>query len=378
MLGQATEQPILSVLGFGGALFHVLSHALFKGLLFLSAGAVFHGTGVDDVERLGGLARRDQRNAALFGIGCVAICALPPLNGFVGEFLIYSGLLRAASFDSLLIAVFALVGVVALALVGGLALAGFSKLFGVMFLGEPRDKSVHTHATPPAMLAGMAVLAAGCLVVALGAPLLGDFLRSPLAVLAGGRLAGGTPLDTSLVPLAWVSGMFLVAIGVIGALLALRRRMHMPRLAVEGQGTWGCGYAWGTPRMQYTGSSYGWKLSCGFRSLLRTRRQVTRPEGCFATQGSLASQTTDVVLHSAYQPMFRTIARTCERLWPLQHGRIQLYLMYIVVTLLIVFAAEAWLSPFSSGKPDEPTTAAAVPQLAAETPGNAGKGVRIP
>lgn len=378
MLGQATQQPILTVLGFGGALFHVLNHALFKGLLFLSTGAVLHETGVDDIERLGGLARRDPMNAALFATGCAAICALPPLNGFVGEFLIYSGLPRAASFHSLLVAAFALIGMVALALIGGLALAGFSKVFGIMFLGEPRDVTAKMHATPVSMLAGISILALGCIVVAIGAPVFGGFLRAPLAVIGGRQLDGSTPLNATLAPLAWVSGLSVVALGVVGALVALRRHWHLPELALERQVTWGCGYASPTPRMQYTGSSYGWKLASSFRTLMQSRRHATRPQGTFATRSSLTTQTADAALQTAYQPAFRAIARLCERLWPLQHGRIQLYLMYIVGTLLRVFAAEAWFSPFSNGKPNEATTSATVMQLLAEMPGSPRKGEPVP
>ncbi|MBI5866628.1 MAG: oxidoreductase [Planctomycetes bacterium] len=359
MLGRATHQPILTTLGFGGALLHVLNHALFKGLLFLSAGAVLRATRVDNVERLGGIARSDPVNAGLFALGCAAICGLPPLNGFVGEFLIYAGLLHGAALNSLLVAASALVGVAALALIGGLALAGFSKLYGVMFLGEPRDAQVRAHATPPFMLAGMAMLALGCIAIAVGARPLGGALSVPLAVIAAPGLDPRAYFDAVLSPLAWVSIMSLLALGAAGALVALRRRSDRPELAVERQSTWGCGYSAPTARMQYTGSSYVWKLAQGFRSLLRPRRLVTQPEGVFATQVSLKTETADAAIALGYQPTFRAVARVCERLWPLQRGRIQQYLMYIVATLLIVFAVEAWLAPFSNESPSkvQPDTA---------------------
>lgn len=378
LLGQATHQPILAVLGFGGALLHVLSHALFKGLLFLSAGAVLHGTGVDDIERLGGLARRDPRNAALFGIGCVAICGLPPLNGFVGEFLIYSGLLRGAGSKSLLVAAFGLVGVAALALIGGLALTGFSKLFGVMFLGEPRDASVRMHATPPSMLSGMFVLALGCVFVALGAPFFGGLLEAPLAAIAGDRVDAHGYLDAVLSPLGWISGMSLLVLGVTGVLVALRRQRRLPELAANPQVTWGCGYPAPTARMQYTGSSYAWELAHSFRGLLRSRRDATWPEGFFATASGLSTQTTDAAVQFGYRPTFLAIARGCRRLWPLQHGRIQLYLMYIVATLLIVFATEAWYSPFSNARQDKPSISEIMPRTAGELSGSPRGGNRAP
>ncbi|MCK6486514.1 MAG: hypothetical protein HUU22_12780 [Phycisphaerae bacterium] len=354
MLGRTTQQPMLEALGFGGALLHVLNHALFKGLLFLSAGAVLHATGVDDIERLGGIARRDPLNAGLFALGCVAICGLPPLNGFVGEFLIYSGLLRGAAADSLFVTAIALVGMAALALIGGFALAGFSRLFGVMFLGEPRDARVHLHATPVSMLAGMAILAFGCIAVALGARLFAGMLSAPLAVVAGAAFDTHASFDAIVAPLVRVSIMSLVALGIASALLAFRRRNVMPAAATDRQATWGCGFATPTARMQYSGSSYIWTLAYSFRSLLRPQRHATRPAGCFTAPVGLETQTADAAFEMGFRPMFRFAARGCERLSPLQHGRIQLYLMYIVATLLIVFAAEAWLSPFSVDSPGKP------------------------
>lgn len=348
MLGRATHQPILTALGLGGALFHVLNHALFKSLLFLSAGAVRHATRVDDIERLGGIARRDPLNAGLFALGCVAICGLPPLNGFIGEFLIYAGLLRGSTFGSPSVATFALFGVTALALIGGLALAGFSKLYGVMFLGQPRDAQVRVHATPMSMLAGMSILAFGCIAIALGARGAGGLLPGPLAVLAP---AGGDTrayCDAALSPLTSVSIVCWTALGAAAALTALRRWRRRPELAADRQTTWGCGYAAPTARMQYTGSSYVWKLVQGFRSLLRPRRHAARPQDCFGAAIRLETHTEDAAIAMGYQPAFRAVARVCERLWPLQRGRIQLYLMYIVATLLVVFAVEAWLSPFSA------------------------------
>jgi NADH:ubiquinone oxidoreductase subunit 5 (subunit L)/multisubunit Na+/H+ antiporter MnhA subunit len=363
MLGRSTQQPILEALGFGGALLHVLNHALFKGLLFLSAGAVLHTTGEDNMERLGGLARRDPVNAMIFAVGCVAICGLPPLNGFVGEFLIYSGLLRGATSSSLLVTTLGTVGVVALALIGGLAVAGFSKLYGVMFLGEPRNAQLRMHSTPASMLMGMALLAIGCIAIAVGARFLGGFLEAPLAVLARPGLNAQVYFDAVQSPLSWISTMSLVAFGGIGALIALRRWRRSSENTGDRQVTWGCGFAAPTARMQYTGSSYIWQLADSFRSLLRPQRAAIRREGCFAEPATLETQTADLALQVGYEPTFRAVARGCERLWPLQQGRIQLCLMYIVATLVIVFAVEAWLAPFAVDVPSGATPVAKVRSL---------------
>jgi len=162
MLGQSVGQPVLIALGYGGALLHVLNHALFKGLLFLSAGAVIHATGTGAIDRLGGLARRSPINAALFLVAAISICGLPPFNGFVSEWLLYGSLFTGASGTSRLLAGVSAMGALSLALMGGLALACFAKVFSVVFLGEPRDASVRAHVTPPAMWIGMAIPALLC------------------------------------------------------------------------------------------------------------------------------------------------------------------------------------------------------------------------
>ena len=137
---------MLIVLGFGGALLHVLNHALFKGLLFLGAGAVVHGTGTREIDHLGGLLKRMPWTAATFLVGAVAISGLPPLNGFVSEFLIFLGAFKGGISTRRPVAVPLLAVIAGLALIGGLAVACFTKAFGIVFLGEPRSEHVsHAH-----------------------------------------------------------------------------------------------------------------------------------------------------------------------------------------------------------------------------------------
>lgn len=374
MLGRSLHQPVVAALGFGGALLHVLNHSLFKGLLFMSAGAVLHGTGVADMERLGGLARRDPFNAGLFAFGCAAICALPPLNGFVGEFLIYSGLVRSAALGTMPVAALALVGVLALALIGGLALAAFAKLFAVLFLGEPRDERVHTHSTPAPMLMGMLLPAAGCAAVAVAAPLVVGLLRAPLTPLLGEAINDHGFNDAAVLPLAWVSAVFVLGLALAGLLVAVRRRLARAEPLAAAPVTWGCGYAAPTARMQYSGSSLVWKLAFAARPVLRVRRTVDAPRGCFAVENALRTEAADPTIDVGYRAIFRAIALGCGRLWPLQHGRIQLYLVYIVATLLLVFAAEAWWSPFSSqpANPGVPAPAAVHARTPAAIAGSGG------
>jgi hydrogenase-4 component B len=356
LLGRSLQQPVLVAFGLGGALLHVLNHALFKGLLFLSAGAVLHDTGTGDMERLGGLAQSTPVNALAFLIGSVAICALPPLNGFVSEFAIYMGILQgvvslSSSYAALLASCAA-----ALTLIGGLALVVFSKTFSVVFLGAQRDRSVCVHTTPASMNAGMLFLALGCVAAAVGS----GALIAPLSTALKPFVVDGSGQAKTFGESLGLVARFLPPLGVLIVvaigLRAIRRRM--PLGGAVG-GTWGCGYAFPGTTMQYTGSSYAWKMIHSFRHVIRPKRQDPAIVGCFPSQDVLVTVTTDMAQERIYKPVFTGLARMFERLWPLQHGRIQLYLVYIVATVLIVFLVEGWSARFPAHKNDGATRPAA-------------------
>src|SRR5262249_33192229 len=149
------------ILGLAGALLHVWNHALFKALLFLSAGSVIHAVHSREIDHLGGLAKSMPRTAFCFVAGAVAICGLPPLNGFVSELFIYLGLFRTLTESEGQTYAGAAFAAPALALIGALAVACFVKLYGAVFLGTARSESArHVHESPPAMLGPMGVLVA--------------------------------------------------------------------------------------------------------------------------------------------------------------------------------------------------------------------------
>ena len=148
------------------ALFQLVNHSAFKGCLFLAAGSVQQAAGTRDLDSLGGLARRLPMTAALFGIGALSICALPPFSGFASEWLLLQGFLRGFSAHSAATATALLAGVAALALTGGLTAAAFVKAFGIGFLGQPRTPGAAAAGeAAPSMLAGTALLAVPCVVL---------------------------------------------------------------------------------------------------------------------------------------------------------------------------------------------------------------------
>lgn len=344
MLGRSLGQPALEALGLGGALLHVLNHSLFKGLLFLSAGAVVQDAGTGQMERLGGLARKSPLNGLAFLVGAAAICALPPLNGFLSELLIYTGLLNALTTLPNAHAALAVVALAALALIGGLALAGFSKAFAVVFLGEPRDPTVSVRATPRCMKAGMLLLVGACVLVSAGAIGLAPLLAAAVHPLVPDGADIGA-LRGSLTSLARVAPPLGVFVAIALVLVVARRRMPSGRPAGGAARTWGCGFAAPAARMQYTASSYAWTLIQCFRYLVWPKLCGGAPAGCFPESAQRSTRPTDILVERIYGPLFIGLSRACERLSRLQYGRIQLYLGYIVTTVVLVFLVEAVLRP---------------------------------
>lgn len=340
MIGRSFHMPLLVACGMGGALLHALNHSLFKGLLFMSAGAVIHGTGSGNMEQLGGLAKFSRANGIAFLIGSIAICALPPLNGFLGEYLIYGGLIRGAGNLPLAYAAIAGAAVAVLALTGAIAMVVFSKTFAVVFLGQPRNPDIEVHATPLTMNLGMAMLAVACLAVV---PLSGFIAPALGTVMQVGSSDASTSIQEVNIQMVSLMKPMLVLLLVAVFLWAIR--LLMP--SGSRNSTWGCGYAQPNSAMQYSGSSYSWKLITAFRQVARPRRRIvaSSPE-YFPGPSSLETVHEDLALDRMYRPSFIGIQNLFEKLWPLQHGRIQLYLVYIVGTILLVFLVEAWLAPF--------------------------------
>ncbi len=338
IVGLSQGAPVIMVLGFAGALLHVLNHAFFKGLLFLGAGSVLHGAGTLEISRLGGLLRRMPMTGALFIAGAAAISGLPPLNGFVSEFLIYLGAFEGGVSGNYTIAVPSLVLIAGLALMGGLVAALFAKAGGIAFLGEPRSEGAgRSHEAGVAMTLPMSFLAGGCLLIGLLSPWMIGLMGPTLGVIThtggnaidlGAAVAGGT--------LKMVTAAALCLIGFVLIITWARKRLLANRTVKEA-GTWDCGYLQPTARMQYTGASFVQPFMEFFKSLVPVRIKAASPEGLFPQSASFAVEMPDTFKERLYRPIFYGIAKWLEKLKWLQHGRIQLYLLYIVLTLLVLF-----------------------------------------
>lgn len=339
MLGRSFGRPEWIVLGLAGCLLHVWNHALFKSLLFLCAGSVVHATHTRQIDHLGGLAKSMPWTAAMFLIGAVAICGLPPLNGFVSELLVYLGLFRSMITDGASGSAAVIVAPV-LAMIGALAVACFVKVFGAVFLGNARiHASAHAHEAPWSMRGPIAVLAGCCILIGLAPVLVGPILDRVIMAWSPG-LASALPHVATVAPLTEVSilAISLLAGIVVLAIVLARCARVSPRV-----GTWDCGYARPTARMQYTASSFAQTIVTLFRWVLRPRVHRPRVSGAFPRPTDMHSHVDDLVLDRWIIPAGNRLEQWFGWFRRFQRGMTQHYVLYILVAVIVMLCT---LIPF--------------------------------
>lgn len=334
-LGKSSGNQMVAICGVTGALLHTFNHSLFKSLLFFGAGNILSKTHTTSLDALGGLARHMPMTALLFLAGTTAICALPPLNGFVSEFLIYLGMLDGIASGSDTLASAA--GLAALAFIGGVVVLAFTKLYGTVFLGAPRTHEVaEASEVDNFRIAAMALPLAGILFIG---------LFPQAAVGAVTRAAGffvHHPADAAgylLRPaLAAVSRTAWLLLAVAGLLAWLRSRTLRTRSVIKGP-TWGCGFTAPNVRMQYTGESY----SEGLQSIATSLTQNSG-EGSAVGKGEIfpAAHNFDIrhkdrigkLFAAWWVELLRLINKRAMRL---RTGKINHYILFALAFLALVF-----------------------------------------
>ncbi len=343
--------PVAGALGLIAALYHTLNHAVFKGLLFLGAGSILHSRGLRDLNDMGGLIRTMPKTALYFLVGALAISALPPLNGFVSEWLTFQAALQATTLGHSVVRSILPLFAATLALAGALTAMCFVKVYGIAFLGQPREPRHPVRATGahhgdagPLEQIGMAWLAVGC--VALGVLPVGMLLvlnRVTTSLLGSGlsadALASGwlwlvptTPAQASYSPV-----IFLVVIaGVVMLTALLVHRFYHGR--VRRSHPWDCGFPEQTPRMQDTADAFGQPIRHVFGPVYLMKRTLPGPEDA-APRYTLKIE--DRHWYWIYLPVARLAEFVSAQVAFLQRGRISVYLLYSFLTLiaLLVFVA---------------------------------------
>jgi hydrogenase-4 component B len=332
MIAASQGRPEWGVLALAGGLLHVWNHGLFKALLFLGAGSVLHAAGTREMSRLGGLWRTMPWTAGFFTLGAMAICGLPPLNGFVSEWLVFSGLFDAGRHQAGAV-LGAVPAAILLGATGALALACFIKVCGVVVRGAPRPQAAEkTRECGPGMRGAMAVLAGCCLAIGLAPALLWPVLMRVSAVWFG--LAIPPDIPNRLTPLG--TAHVLIALPALAA-GALTYRLLRQRTA-RGL-TWDCGYAGPTPRMQYSAESFAGIITGWFDWILRPEVHADQPKDFFPARASRTSHTPETVLERIVGPCGRAILRLSDLARGFQHGRTQAYIFYLCAAILALTLA---------------------------------------
>lgn len=335
--GQAVGNPAMALLGYSGGLLHVLNHSLFKSLLFFNSGSVYLATHTRNMERLGGLMKRMPWTAVLFLIGSLAICGLPPFNGFISEYLIYMGMFNNLSGATLYHSILLVGSVAALALIGGLAIFCFTKAFGIVFLGEPRtDNAAGAREVRSTMIIPQLVTVALIMLIGLGSPLV---VKPVFEIVARTWNLGALPMVTgaftvNLAQISLAGGIFIV---LLTALL-LYRRYHLARRSVTAGPTWGCGYTAATPKHQYTATSFAYNYNHLAKPLLQTRKEMDEiGEGeIFPHQRSFVSHSEDFFRKVLIDRPADWMATVLKKIAVMQTGQIRHYILYAFLFMLLV------------------------------------------
>jgi formate hydrogenlyase subunit 3/multisubunit Na+/H+ antiporter MnhD subunit len=334
--------PAAGALGLIAALYHTLNHAVFKGLLFLGAGSILHSTRLRDLNQMGGLIRSMPATAFHFLVGALAISALPPLNGFVSEWLTFQTALQAPLLEHGVVRSLLPLFAATLALAGALTAMCFVKVYGVAFLGQPRVENHPTGDAGPMERLGLAWLSAGCFVLGLFPAAMLHTLNQVGVSLTGHGLSAEA-LDSSwlwLVPTSSAQASYSPLIFLLVVLVVVLLTVRLVRLFYHGRvrraDPWDCGFPEQTSRMQDSADAFSQPIGLVFGPLYEMKRHLPGPED---GAPKYSSKVEDRHWGWLYLPVAHAVEFVSAKVGLLQRGRISTYLLYSFLTLigLLVF-----------------------------------------
>ncbi len=338
MIGLATGNSALSLFGFSGGLLHVFNHSLFKSLLFYNAGSVYQAAHTRNIEHLGGLMKKMPYTSILFLIGSLAICGLPPFNGFISEYLIYLGMFKSLSAANLLQSILILGTIVGLSLIGGLAIFCFTKAFGIVFLGEPRsEKAAAAIEVGKDMIWPQFIIIVFIVLIGLGSVL---FVQPVFSIIS--QSFGLTdiihltlPSLANLSQISIISGVFVLLV----VTLLVYRYYHLKSKPVSFGPTWGCGYTAPSPKMQYSATSYAYNYNHLAKPVLQTKKLMKDigENEIFPEKRTFVSHSDDIFKSLLIDKPVDWISGLLKKIAVMQTGLIQHYILYAFIYMLLVF-----------------------------------------
>ena len=341
-IGVATEQPLLAALGLAAGLFHLLNHAIFKGLLFFGAGSLLYATGTRNIEKMGGLIRVMPITAACFLVGALAISAIPPLNGFVSEWFLYQAMIGAATEGGAMIQILMAVGIVCLAITGALAAACFVKAYGISFLGTSRlGAEREVREVPAPMRSAMLALVAACVCLGIGAPWVVPLLQQVAAAIVSGPalvLSEGIDLVSPLAANAVSTPLLALALGVALVFVFLMKKLLAKGGTALDRDPWACGYL-PEPEMPMLAVSFEATVNTFLAPLYNLRAAIARQSRHFVALFQSTVRGTILVeplgdrwLVDAPSRFIVWLGRQVQRI---EGGNYRVYLGYIVAVLVL-------------------------------------------
>ena len=340
LMGIGSGNSVIIILGFAGALLHTLNHSLFKSLLFFTAGSVYQQTHTRDMEKLGGLIHRMPQTAMFFLIGGMAIGGLPPFNGFVSEFLLYSGILlgiKSIGITYITLMIFSLAG---LALIGGISMLTFTKSFGTIFLGNPRT---HLHQQPREVIWGMRLPQYFILIIMLSIGLFPQFYFSIVREIVLSSISvsssGSMVIPASLIESLSSIGKFAILFIILIILIYVVRQRFSGKPSISTGLTWGCGYTAPTARMQYSGKSFSKSLGKLLNFIVLEKKKYKEISGneIFPTERRHSSHYNDFFVTKIINGIVDRLLYSMNYFQFIQNGKIQMYILYGVFFIMLIF-----------------------------------------
>ncbi|HEX7583895.1 MAG TPA: proton-conducting transporter membrane subunit [Prolixibacteraceae bacterium] len=336
-IGLGTNNYLLASLGFAGGLLHTWNHALFKSLLFFTAGNVYQATHTLHIEHLGGLIKKMPQTALLFLIAAIAISGIPPFNGFISEFIIYSGFynwMQGSPLGPLMTIIFS---VLALVLIGGLALLCFTKAFGIVFLGNARHEFHHeVKEVPFLQLLPLYLIAFFIVLIGVFPQFFLNALSQPVQLFTGVPPQMVIPFQETigdiLLPVTLGTWIF---IGIIAVTFVVRKLVMKNRKVAIGS-TWGCAYIAPTEKQQYTAASFVRAYSKLFRPFLSSSKTEEEVKGIFPSGGTYETHIYDHLEKYLIDNPIAAYKSLLGRFSFLQNGKLQFYILYGIVFIVSV------------------------------------------
>lgn len=330
LIGAANNSLPVQILGFGGALLHTLNHAIFKSLLFIGSGVIYQNLGTRNIEEMGGIVHRAKYLSIFFLIGSIAISGLPPFNGFISEFIIYVGFFKTANELKNYYPILMLLFAVGLALVGGLAVACFTKVNSIIFLGTAR-KEIKKFVINIYDYISLGLLSSLCIII--------GFFPTPFVYLIGKIIKYdfvNYSYRSVLETIEWNNFSFIfISFSSLATIIFFIKKYFNKKYSSRKIEAWGCGYNNITPRMQYTASSFADELNEIPKSILLYHKKIDLSENVFPKSFHFESHSDDLVDSKVVIPFFNNLRNILDKIQFLSQTDIRYYIGFILITIFI-------------------------------------------